>query len=99
MARRRAEIGVRLALGAPPRQLVCLVLREYSLIVAAGLLLGTAASLAISRLVRQFLFGVEPNDLATIVLAAAVLAFVSLATAFFPARRAAHADPLKALRE
>lgn len=98
MARRRTEIGVRLALGAEPRQLVSLVLREYSMIVAVGLGLGVAASLAISKLVRQFLFGVEPDDPVTIVLAAVVLSVVSLATAFFPARRASRADPLGALR-
>lgn len=98
MARRRTEIGVRLALGAQPRRLVSLVLREYLVLVAVGVVVGIGASLAASQLVRQFLFGVEPNDFLTIALAAGVLIGVSLATVFFPARRASLGDPMLALR-
>ena len=88
---------MRLALGAQPRKLVAMVLREYLLVVAAGLASGIAASFAV-RLLHQFLFGVEPYDAVTIVLAAVALSVVSLATAYFPARRASLADPLEALR-
>ncbi len=98
MARRRTEIGVRLALGAQPRKVVALVLREHLLIVAGGLALGIVASLGLSRLLPQFLFGVEPNDALTIASSALTLSVVSFATAFFPARLASLSDPSEALR-
>ena len=96
--RRTTEIGVRLALGAGPPQVVNMVLREFSTVVVLGLAIGIAAALELSRFLRQFLFGLEPNDPATIVVAAATLTFVAFLAAFLPARRASRLDPMNALR-
>ena len=98
LVRRTTEIGVRLALGARPRQVVSMMLRESSVMVALGLAVGVAAVLGLSRLVRQFLFGLQPNDPATILLAVAALSAVAFVAAFLPARRASHLDPMNALR-
>ncbi len=98
LARRTTEIGVRLALGARPGQVVSMVLRECTLVVALGLTAGVMAVLGLSRLVQQFLFGLEPNDPATIVIAAATLAVVAFMAALVPAMRASRLDPMNALR-
>ncbi len=89
---------MRLALGARPRQVVSMMLRESSVMVALGLAAGVAAVLGLSRLVRQFLFGLQPNDPATILIAVAALSVVAFVAAFLPARRASHLDPMNALR-
>jgi ABC-type antimicrobial peptide transport system permease subunit len=98
LARRTNEIGVRLALGAQPRQVTTMVLRESAVLVVLGLVVGVPATLGLSRLVRQFLFGLQPNDPLTIAAAAATLAFVAFLAAYLPARRASRLDPMSALR-
>jgi hypothetical protein len=98
LARRTTEIGVRLALGARPGQVVGMVLREFALVVAVGLSVGVCAVLALSRLVRQFLFGMQSNDPATILIAIAALVLVAFVAAFLPASRASRLDPMNALR-
>jgi predicted permease len=98
LARRTTEIGVRLALGARPDQVVGMILREFSMVVAMGLTAGIIAMLGLSQLVRKFLFGLHPNDPATIVIAAAALGLVAFMAAFVPARRASRLDPMNALR-
>ena len=99
VARRRGEIGVRIALGATRARVVRLVLGEAGRLVVAGLVLGTLLALAGSRLVASFLYGLAPTDPATIALSAFVLASVALAAGALPAWRAARLDPMVALRE
>jgi predicted permease len=98
LARRTSEIGVRLALGARPSQVVTMVLRESAVMVALGLVVGIGAALGMARLVGPFLFGLHPTDPSTIVIAVATLSSVAFAAAFLPARRASRLDPVNALR-
>ena len=98
LARRTTEIGVRLALGAQPAQVISMVLRESAVVVVLGLAAGILSALGLSRLIRQFLFGLQPDDPATMMAAAATLALVALLAAFLPARRASRLDPMNALR-
>ncbi|HEX8986083.1 MAG TPA: ABC transporter permease [Bryobacteraceae bacterium] len=99
VARRQAEIGIRMALGAAPRSVVWLMLRGMVLHVAAGLALGLAAALAAGRLVASLLYGVRANDPAHLAGSALILAFAAALAAYLPARRAARLDPMAALRE
>jgi putative ABC transport system permease protein len=99
IARRQAEIGIRMALGAQPSGVVWLVLREVLAMLAAGTLAGLAASLAAGRLIRSLLFGLTPYDPAPLAVAALVLAAAAGFAAWLPARRAARLDPMTALRE
>jgi predicted permease len=99
VSRRTAEIGIRMALGAERAAILRLVLREALALVALGLALGLALSLALARTVRSLVFGLEPHDPLTIILACAVLGLVGLAASYFPARRAARLDPVTALRQ
>jgi predicted permease len=99
VARRRNEIGIRMALGAGQRRVTTMVLGNVGVIVAVGLVLGVALSLATTRFLATFLFGVTTTDRTTIVAAMGVLAAVALLAAYLPARRAARVDPMDALRE
>jgi ABC-type lipoprotein release transport system permease subunit len=98
VARRTAEFGVRMALGATPRHIAELVLGETARLTTAGVVVGIPAALATSRLLERFIYGVSPGDPATLVTAAALLVTVALASAWLPARRAARVDPAIALR-
>jgi predicted permease len=98
VARRRNEIGIRIALGAAGTRVMRLVLGEAGGLVGAGLLLGGLASLATTRWVAAFLFGLTPADPATWALSALALAAVSLAACALPAWRAARLDPNAVLR-
>jgi putative ABC transport system permease protein len=98
VATRTQEIGIRMALGAQPAAMLGMVLRRTSLLAGAGLALGTAASLFVTRVLEKLLFEVTPNDPATMLAAALVLGIAALAAGFVPARRAARVDPLVALR-
>jgi len=95
---RTRELGIRVALGARPEALTRLVVGEGSRLVVAGVLLGSLLALAATRLVSSFLHGVNPTEPRIFLGAGALLAAVMLATAYVPARRAAGADPLVALR-
>ena len=95
---RRTEIGVRLALGAAPGRVVGRLVREGARLTAAGLVLGLAASLLVSRVLASFLFGVAATDPATYAGVAGLLAAVALLACYLPARRAARVDPMTALR-
>ena len=99
VTRRRTEIGVRMALGADGAAVVRLVLGRLGLLVAAGIAAGTVASLWASRFVRTLLYGLEPNDPATFVMAAIALGAIGAVAAWLPARRAARIDPAAVLRE
>jgi predicted permease len=98
VARRRNEIGIRLALGAAGTRVMRLVLGEGVRLVGAGLLLGVAAALAATRRVAPFLFGLTPADPATWAVSALALAAVSVAACALPAWRAARLDPNAVLR-
>jgi predicted permease len=98
VARRRAEFGVRLALGAPPSRVAVGVLREVLLQVAVGLAIGLPAALAVARAASSLLFGVTPGDPAAYLLGAGALAAVACLAAWLPVRRACSIDPCEALR-
>jgi putative ABC transport system permease protein len=99
VTRRRTEIGVRMALGADAPSVVRLLLGRVGRLLVAGVAIGTALSLGAGRFVRGMLFGLGPDDPATLLAAALVLVLVGLAAAGLPARRAARMDPAEALRE
>jgi putative ABC transport system permease protein len=96
---RTREMGIRSALGARRSEIAALVLRQAVAIIAPGLILGFAVSLAATRALSSLLFGVTPTDAMTILAVAAGLALVGLAATLAPARRASTVDPLVALRE
>jgi predicted permease len=96
---RTREIGVRMALGARPRDISCLVFRQSFALAAAGATIGLAGAAASGRLLSSLLFGVRPGDPVTVAASAAALALVGLGAALAPARRASRLDPLVALRD
>jgi predicted permease len=98
VASRRKEIGIRMALGAGQPNIIWLVLREASLLLAIGLSIGTALALAMGRTATSMLFGLKPSDTGTFALALAVLSIVAVGAAFLPAFRAASINPMACLR-
>jgi putative ABC transport system permease protein len=98
VTRRTHEIGVRLALGARRSDVIGLLLAMGCRLVAVGLVLGVVASLLVTKLLRQQLFGVTPADPLSFVAVAVVLGAVSVGACFVPARRAGGVDPIVALR-
>jgi predicted permease len=99
VSQRSNEIGLRMALGASPRDVSRLVLREGMLLAGIGLVLGLAGAVAATRLLTSILFEVKPGDPMTYVGVALLLAAVTLAASYIPARRASKVDPLVALRQ
>ena len=98
VGRRRAELGVRLALGAGPRDIRRIVLRRVVWLVGLGIVAGIALSLWAARFIETQLFQLQPRDPVTLVLAAAVLFAIGLLAGWVPARRAARIDPVIVLR-
>ena len=98
VARRRQEIGIRMALGADRSAVLGLILRDGLVIIAGGLALGLGGAVALTRLLRALLFDVSPTDPLTFAAVAVALAAVALMATLLPARRAARVDPLPALR-
>lgn len=98
VSQRTHEIGVRMALGAARTDVLRMVLRQGLGMLAAGLALGAAGALALSRLMTGLLFGVEPTDPLTFTAVSALLVAVAAAASFVPARRAAGVAPMVALR-
>jgi putative ABC transport system permease protein len=99
VARRRPEIGVRLALGARPSAVVSLVLSRVFSLIGIGVLTGLGLSLWMTQFVATLLFGLEPRDPATFAGAAAILALVGIIAGLVPALRASRIDPVSVLRE
>jgi predicted permease len=98
VVRRTGEFGVRMALGALPRQVLSLVLRESLALVAAGIALGLGAAYAASGVVTSMLFGLSPVDSVTYGAVPLILLAVALLASLVPARRATRIDPVQALR-
>lgn len=98
VARRRAEFGVRMALGAPPRRIAWDVVRQVLLQVGAGIAIGLPLALAAASAASGLLFGVRPAEPGNYLLAAAMLVVVACLAAWLPARQACSIDPTEALR-
>jgi predicted permease len=98
VARRAREIGIRIVLGAETGSVVWLVMREVLVLVSTGVLIGLPAAYILSRAVRSELYGIEPSDPASILLATLLLTGVALLAGYIPARRAATYDPVLVLR-
>jgi predicted permease len=99
VARRRREIGIRMALGAVPSAIASLVLRESGRMISTGLAGGLAAAFLLTRFLGSLLFGVAPLDPLAFGTVAAVLSGVGLLATVLPARRAARTPPMEALRD
>ncbi len=98
VGQRTQEIGIRIALGARRWDVLQLILRHSVKMAVLGVVIGIAASLALTRLMANMLYGVSASDPITFVAVAAVLLFVALAASYIPARRAMRVDPIVALR-
>jgi macrolide transport system ATP-binding/permease protein len=98
VSQRTREIGVRIALGAGRSSVYQLILREAGWLIAAGIAIGLAASLATARLIQGLLFGVSPWDVSTLATVGGVLGISALLASLIPARRAASVNPVDALR-
>ena len=98
VSRRRHEIGVRVALGATPARVVALVVGQGMAVVMCGAVAGIVGSLALSQLMAAIVYGVRLTDPLTYVGVTLLLVLVAIVASFIPARRAAHIDPLTALR-
>jgi putative ABC transport system permease protein len=98
VARQTREIGVRVALGATPARLVLTVVGSFVPAIAVGIVAGLMGAWAATRLVEQFLFGVEPHDATTLFTVTGLLAMLAVLACYLPARRALRVDPVVALR-
>jgi ABC-type antimicrobial peptide transport system permease subunit len=98
VANRRNEIGIRLALGARPVQVRGMILRESAFLAIAGTVGGVGAALLLTRMVKSMLYGIQPQDPATIITGILVLLAVAMAASWIPAQRATGVQPMEALR-
>ncbi len=98
VSQRTHEIGIRMALGASPRDIFKLVVRQGVILVGSGLLLGLVGALALARVMSSVLFGVTSTDVTTYASTVLVLVGAALLACYVPARRATRVDPLVALR-
>ena len=98
VSRRQHEIGIRMALGALPRQILNLIIWQGMRLVLIGTLIGMIAAVALTRFMSALLFGIDSTDPFTFACVALLLAIVALAACYIPARRAMRVDPMVALR-
>jgi putative ABC transport system permease protein len=98
-ARRRNEIGIRMALGAERGDVVGMILRQAGMLVGIGLVAGSILALMAARAAKALLYGLQPGDPGTLLMSLGLLAAVGLAAGFVPARRASRVDPMVALRD
>jgi cell division protein FtsX len=98
VASRTPEFGIRKALGATHGNIIGLVFREGLILTIAGLIVGLLLGLAVARLIRSMLYGVDPVDPLSIAVAVILLGLASMLASYIPARRAAKIDPMQALR-
>jgi putative ABC transport system permease protein len=98
VAQRTREIGIRMALGAQPPQVMMPMLRQGAILALGGIGIGLAGSAVAARILAKFLFGVEPSDPLTYALVSTLLLGIALLATFIPSRRAMRVDPLTALR-
>ena len=97
-SQRTHEVGVRVALGAQRLDILRMAIGEGMLVVAVGLIVGIGGALAVTRVFRSMLFGVDATDPITLAVVAGILASVALLACYIPARRATRVDPMVALR-
>lgn len=98
VSQRTREIGVRMALGAQRADVCGMLLRKAFVLILAGIVIGGAGALAMTRVLEKFLFEVKPADLPTLAAVTGILALSALAACYVPARRAMRVDPMVALR-
>jgi predicted permease len=98
VSQRTHEFGIRMALGARAGDVTRVVVRQGALLVGVGLVIGVGIAMGVTRLMTSLLIGVNPNDLVSFGAACGVLALLALLSCYLPARRAAHMEPVKALR-
>jgi putative ABC transport system permease protein len=98
VAERTREIGVRMALGAGPGEVVSLIVRKALILISLGLIIGLAGSLALTRVIKSALVGVTATDPATFIAVSLLLACFALLACLIPTRRAVRVDPNIALR-
>ena len=98
VAQRRGEIGIRIALGAEAGKVTGMVLGQSLRLAMGGIVVGIAGAFATTRLLRALLFGVEPTDLATMMVVPVTLLAVVIVASYAPARRASRISPIEALR-
>jgi ABC-type antimicrobial peptide transport system permease subunit len=98
LQQRTREIGIRVALGAQPGNVVRMVMKEVVAIIGLGFAIGLPAAWLSSKLVASLLYGIQPDDPVSIGAAMAVLAGIALLAGYIPAARASRVDPLRALR-
>ena len=98
VTQRNQEIGIRVALGAQRADVLILVLGQGSKLIVAGILVGLAMALALTKLLARQLYGITAHDPATLTAGAIALALIALLACYLPARRAMKVDPMVALR-
>jgi putative ABC transport system permease protein len=98
VSERSHELGLRMALGAQPRDVVRLVLRQAMMLSIFGVIIGAAASFAAAPLLAEFLYGVKPHDVLTLLLVSSLLIAVTFLASYIPARHATLIDPMETLR-
>jgi predicted permease len=99
VARRRNEIGIRMALGADRRNVIRMVMREAGMLLGAGIVVGGVLSVAAAKTAKALLFGLKPGDPSTLLMAALALAAVAMLASYLPALRASRLEPTAALRD
>jgi ABC-type antimicrobial peptide transport system permease subunit len=98
VSQRKSEMGIRLALGAQPWDILRLILGQGLKLITIGVIVGLAAAVALTRLLSSLLFGVSATDPVTFIVIPLILAGVALGASFVPARKATKVDPIIALR-